>query len=64
MCLVISDSLRGMSLQEMSTYEGPASLVILFFNTLCYLSVVSLTVLDHQIGIRLDALQKYHVLVL
>ena len=31
MCLVISDSLRGMSLQEKWTYEGPASLVILFF---------------------------------
>ena len=31
MCLVISDSLRGMSLQEKWTYEGPVSLVILFF---------------------------------
>ena len=31
MCLVISDSLRGMSFQGMWTYEGPASLVILFF---------------------------------
>ena len=37
---------------------------IFFFHTLCYLSVFSLTVLDHQIGIRLEAPQKYFVLVL
>ena len=34
------------------------------FHTLCYLSVVSLTVVDHPIGIRLEALQIYYVLVL
>ena len=48
----------------MWTYEGPASLVILFFHTLCYLSAVSLTALDYIIGIRLDALKNYYVLVL
>ena len=31
MGLVISDSLRGMYLEEKWTYEGPASLVVLFF---------------------------------
>ena len=31
MCLVISDNLRERSLQAMRTYEGPASLVNLFF---------------------------------
>ena len=31
MCLVVSDSLRGRSLHAMLTYEGPASLVNLFF---------------------------------
>ena len=31
MCLVISDNLRGRSLQAMKTYESPASLVNLFF---------------------------------
>ena len=31
MCLVISDSLRGRSFNAMLTYEGPASLVNLFF---------------------------------
>ena len=31
MCLLISDSLRGMSLQEKWTYEGPASQVMLLF---------------------------------
>ena len=31
MCLVISDRLRGKSLQVMWTYDGPASLVNLFF---------------------------------
>ena len=64
MCLVIYDSLRGMFLQEKWTYEGPASLVILFFHTLCYLPVASLTVLDHLIGIRLEALEKCYILVL
>ena len=41
MCLMISDSLRGMSLEEKWTYEDPASLVILFFThcaTYCCLS--------------------------
>ena len=52
-----------MSLQEKWTYEGPASLVILFF-THCATYLASLTVLDHPIGIRLEALQKYYVLVL
>ena len=31
---------------------------------MCYLSVISLTVLDHLIGIRLEAPQNYYVLVL
>ena len=57
MCLVSSDSLRGMSLQEKWTYEGPASLVILFF-THCATYLLPLTVLDHLIGTRLEALQK------
>ena len=48
MCLVISDSLRGMSLQEKWTSAGPASLVILFFHTF-YPFLDSLTVLDHMI---------------
>ena len=30
-CLVVSDSLRGRSIHAMLTYEGPASLVNLFF---------------------------------
>ena len=56
-CLVRSDSLRGISLAEMR----PRNFV---FHTLCYLSVISHTVLDHLIGIRLEALQSYYVLVL
>ena len=35
-----------------------------FFHTLCYLSDVSLTVLDCLIGIRLEALINDYVLVL
>ena len=65
MCLLISDSVRVMSLQEKWTYEGLASLVILFFFThLCYSLVVSLTVLDHLIGKRLKGLEKCYVLVI
>ena len=37
MCLVISDNLRGRSLQAMRTYEGPASLVNLFFTHYSFL---------------------------
>ena len=40
MCLVISDSLRGMSLQEKWTYEGAVSLAILFF-THCATNLLS-----------------------
>ena len=40
------------------------SLRNLVFHTLCYLSVVSLTVIDHLISIRLEALPNYYVLVL
>ena len=42
----------------MWTYEVLFSLSFLFFHTLCYLSAVSLTVLDYVIGIRLDAQKK------
>ena len=59
-----SDSLRRMCLQEKCKYEGPASLVFSFFHTLCCLPVASLTVLDHLIGIRLEALEKCYVLAL
>ena len=38
---MISDSLRGMSLEEKWTYEGPASLIILFF-THCATHLLSL----------------------
>ena len=41
MCLVVSDSLRVMSLQEMWTYEGPASLDIFFSHIvlpICFLT--------------------------
>ena len=47
MCLVISDSLRGMSLQEKWTYEGPASLEKFVFSHIGLPSFASLTVLDH-----------------
>ena len=64
MCLVISDSVRGMSLQEKWTYEGPASLVILFFTHCAIYLFASITVLDHLIGIRPEVLEKCYVLVL
>ena len=65
MCLVISDSVRGMSLQEKWTYERPPdSWQFFVFHTLCYQSAVSLTVLDHLIGKRLKGLEKCYVLVL
>ena len=53
-----------MSFQEMWTYEGHCFPRNFVFHTLCYLSVVSLTVLDHLIGIRLGSAPNYHVLVL
>ena len=37
MCLVISDNLRGRSLQAMRTYEGPSSLVNVFFSHCSFL---------------------------
>ena len=37
---------------------------VCFFHTLCYLSAVSLKVLDHIVGIRLEALKNDYVLVL
>ena len=63
MCLVSSDSLRGIFLQGMWTYDDPASLVILFF-THCATDLLSLTVLDYSIGIRLDVLRNDYLLVL
>ena len=59
---MISDSLRGRSLQMMWTYEGPASLVNLFFTHYSFLA--SRTVHDHIIGIRLGALEMCYILVL
>ena len=63
MCLVISDNLRGRSLQAMRTYEGPAPLVNLFFSHIIPF-LASLTVLDHIIGIRLEALESCYILVI
>ena len=62
MRLVISDNLRGRSLQALRTYEDPASLVNLFSHIILFLA--SLTVLDHIIGIRLEALEMCYILVL
>ena len=59
-CLVVSDSLRGRSLQVIWTCEGPASLVNLFFT----LFLASRTVFDHIFGIRLEALEICYILVL
>ena len=59
---MISDSLRGRSLQVLWTYDGPASLVTLFFTHYSFLA--SLTVLDQKNGIRLEAFEMCYILVL
>ena len=51
MCLMVSDSLRGKSLHAMLKYEGPASIVKLFF-TLSSCPCI-LHIFDHIFGIRL-----------
>ena len=63
MCLAMSDSLRGMSLQEKWTYEGPASPRNFVFHIVLHI-FASLTVLDQKIGIRLEALEMCYLLVL
>ena len=54
---------RKFSLRDVDVW-GPCFLVILFFTTLCYLSAASLTVVDHVIETRLEALKHDYLLVL
>ena len=64
MCLVSSDSLRGISLQEMRTYGVLFFFVVLFF-THCAINLLPLlTVVDNGIGLRLGALKHDYFLVL
>ena len=64
MCLVRSDSLRRISLQEMRTYGIPFFFAGSVFHTLCFLFAASLTVVNHVIGLRLEALKHDYLLVL
>ena len=64
MCLVSSDSLRGIFFSRDVDVNGPVFFVILFFHTLCHLSSASLTVLDQLIGLRLEAFEMCYILVL
>ena len=60
-CLVISDNLRGRSLQAVRTYEACFARKFVFHT---FPFFASLTVLDHIIVIRLEALEMCYILVL
>ena len=67
MCRASSDSLRRISLQGLRTYGVLFFLAGCVFHTLCYsfaANKVPLSVVDHEIGLRLDALKHDYFLVL